>query len=591
MICLNSYNIISSLGFDVEENFKQIANKNTGISSNNDIAAENAAVSLLDTAKFEKIVSEIQLSEKEYTRYEKFLICSISKALTNSRIDISSKDTVLIFSTTKGNVNLREKKYSNQYNSERVQIWKSSEIVADFFKNPNKPITISNACISGVLTLVTAHRLLLSGRYKHAVVAGADILSEFTLSGFLSFKAVSPKACMPFDKNRQGMTPGEGAACIVLSADTSLAGENPIYLAGGASSNDANHISGPSRTGAELSKAIQSALDYSNLSPSQIDYISAHGTATLYNDEMEAKALSLSGLQNVPVNSFKSNIGHTFGAAGIIETILAAETIKRNILLPSRGFEIQGTSCKLNIIKEKQPKSVNNIVKTASGFGGCNAALILTQKTPDVKIKEHSNYKIAKTVSFKNFKIFENNDIINYDFYEDIEKLSDFNSKFSMFSKSLYKNEGIKYPKFHKMDRLCKLAFLGTELLLKDIDKETINPYSTAVFLSNGAGSSDTDAEYQKTIDDRNNYFPSPKLFVYTLANIMTGEISIRHGLKGENTVFIEKEFDKKFIFDYAKIVFEMQKADAIITGRINFDPNIQEAYLDLYYLVRSTVC
>lgn len=586
MVYLVSQNIISSLGFTSEENFNKIAERKTGISmADSELAAEPAAVSLTDVDRLGECIIKRSKRPQDYTRYEKLLICSIDKALQKCPVDISSPDTLLILSTTKGNVNLREKQNASFYDAERVQIWKSSEIIARFFNHPNRPITISNACISGALALVTAQRLLNAGTYKHAVVAGADVLTEFTLSGFLAFKAVSPEACKPFDRNRQGMTPGEGAACLILSSDKAMAGEIPICIAGGASSSDANHISGPSRTGEELAAAILSAMAESGTSPKQIDYVSAHGTATPYNDEMESKALSLAGLQHVPVNSFKGNFGHTFGAAGIAETVLSAESMRQNILLPSFGYEQNGVPHELNIIREKENKPVNRLVKTASGFGGCNAALVLSKSESNRGVLKVSNLESVKKLTFKDFRVFENDMPIAFDFYDSLNESLNFDSRFKLFSKSLYKSLGISYPKFYKMDRLCKLAFLGAEILLSDTDVKTLNPYKVAMLFSNGSGSSDTDAKYQQTIDDRNNYFPSPKIFVYTLANIMSGEISIRHGLKGENTVFIEKDFNKTFLFDYAKLLLADQKAEAVVAGRINFDAEKEEADLELYYL------
>ena len=113
------------------------------------------------------------------------------------------------------------------------------------------------------------------------------------------------------------------------------------------------------------------------ISADQIDFISAHGTATLYNDEMEAIAFNRINLQNVPLNSLKGFYGHCLGAAGLLESIISMESAMHNTLIQSKNFEEQGTSQSLNIIKENQPAKINYILKTASGFGGCNAAIVL----------------------------------------------------------------------------------------------------------------------------------------------------------------------------------------------------------------------
>jgi 3-oxoacyl-[acyl-carrier-protein] synthase-1 len=197
------------------------------------------------------------------------------------------------------------------------------------------------------------------------------------LSGFNSFKALSDEPCRPYDAARKGITLGEGCGTLLLTSDENLLNKNDkkIIVAGGSVSNDANHISGPSRTGEELALAVTNAIKEAKCGTA-IDFISAHGTATVFNDEMESKAFSVAGLQNVPLNSMKGFFGHTLGAAGVIEAVVTLETMKRNVLLPSPGFQNSGVSEQLNIITQTEMREVNTSLKTASGFGGCNAAVI-----------------------------------------------------------------------------------------------------------------------------------------------------------------------------------------------------------------------
>ncbi|MEI7664184.1 MAG: beta-ketoacyl synthase N-terminal-like domain-containing protein, partial [Bacteroidota bacterium] len=211
--------------------------------------------------------------------------------------------------------------------------------------------------------------------YEHAVVTGGDITSEFVIAGFQSFQAVSPDPCKPFDVNRSGLSLGEGCGTMVLSGIPGVSAGTQIRITGAATSNDANHISGPSRTGRELSDAINLAIQEASLEPADIDYISAHGTATSFNDEMESKAFELSGLSAAPVNSFKGYWGHTLGGAGLIESVAAVSSMHDNTLYPSAGFDSTGVSVPLNVITRIQSISVDSCLKTASGFGGCNAAI------------------------------------------------------------------------------------------------------------------------------------------------------------------------------------------------------------------------
>lgn len=165
---------------------------------------------------------------------------------------------------------------------------------------------------------------------------------------------------------------------MILSAHQNNAQD--IKVMGGAVSNDAIHISAPSRTGEELGQAITKTLDQANLSAAAVDFISAHGTATVYNDEMEAKAFWLANLQTIPINSLKGYYGHTLGAAGLIESIVSVHSLKENLVIPTLGFKKTGIPDPINICTDLLIGNFKNCLKTASGFGGCNAAVVFSKQ-------------------------------------------------------------------------------------------------------------------------------------------------------------------------------------------------------------------
>jgi len=313
-----------------------------------------------------------------YTKFEQLLIASITDALKGSGINPADPETLLIISSTKGNISLLETDPDDPFLKNRIALPGSAKKVANHFGFTEQPVVTSNACISGLLGIVMGKRLIESGRYKNVVVAGADIISKFVLSGFQAFQAISSEPCKPFDLNRNGITLGEAAATVILSSGKRSSKD--IQVMGGAVSNDANHISAPSRTGAELAYIITTALKDSNLEADDIDLISAHGTATIYNDEMEAKAISQAGLGNVPVNSLKGYYGHTLGAAGLVESIISTRSLNENIILPTRGFGTLGVDAPVNITKTILNTPLHNCLKTASGFGGCNAAVVFSKQ-------------------------------------------------------------------------------------------------------------------------------------------------------------------------------------------------------------------
>lgn len=380
-IYLIADNIISSLGFDTQENLKKIAAMQTGVSCHFDtqIYPTPVWISKVDDQALSKATEQLCQPQK-YTRLEQLFLLSISDALRQSSVDMKSKDTLIILASTKGNIDLLEHKNHGKFAEERVNLGSLAKEIQDYFQNPNTPLVVCNACISGVLALDVAKRLLRKGKYKNIVVAGGDIVSEFTLSGFQCFKAMSDAPCKPYDKNRVGINLGEGAGTIIVSTEKPENQTNIITLEGAASSNDANHISGPSRTGDGLFIAIEKALKDANCTPEELDYLSMHGTATPFNDEMESKALALADLQTVPMNSYKGYIGHTLGAAGLIESVIAAHSLKNNTLYASLGFEELGVPEKLNIITKTSSAILQKCLKTASGFGGCNGAVVFAKQ-------------------------------------------------------------------------------------------------------------------------------------------------------------------------------------------------------------------
>jgi len=375
-----SDNIITSLGFDTSENFRNIVSGNSGIKVTNRFPLPSGTkyVSLVDAERLRDTVS-LFINPDEYTPLEQLLIASVHSAVDRHDIDMSSPDTLLVISSVKGNIDLISNKSENLFPPDRVHLWRSAEIVRSHFDNPNKPVVISSACISGTLALLYAYRALQTRSYKTVVVTGGDVVSQFVVSGFNCLKAVDPEPCRPFDRERKGLSLGEGAGTMVLSSQKT--DKSSVSIKSGSSTNDANHISGPSRTGEGLYNSIINTLG--EIPSGDISFINAHGTGTLYNDEMESIAFSRCMPEEIPVNSFKGYLGHTLGAAGVIESILSCRSLEENILISSYGYKNQGTSKPLNVVTESKQIYLSSCLKTSSGFGGTNATILLTKCTDE----------------------------------------------------------------------------------------------------------------------------------------------------------------------------------------------------------------
>ena len=220
-----------------------------------------------------------------------------------------------------------------------------------------------------------------SGQYDTAVVIGADVLSPFIVAGFQSLKALSDEQCRPFSANRKGLNLGEAAATVVYTVSEDNV--DGWKMLAGAVRYDANHISGPSRTGEGSYRALRSVLEESGLLVSNLACLNVHGTSTMYNDEMEAIAINRAGLADVTVNAMKGYYGHTLGAAGVLETLLTMRALEDGKVPATRGFDKLGVSVPVQITSEPIDTQKNSFVKLLSGFGGCNAAAAFSLSSPD----------------------------------------------------------------------------------------------------------------------------------------------------------------------------------------------------------------
>jgi 3-oxoacyl-(acyl-carrier-protein) synthase len=237
---------------------------------------------------------------------------------------------------------------------------------------------VSVACVSGLIALQQGAKLIQRGEADVVLVVGVDHLSAFVNAGFTALKAIDPLGCRPFDRDRCGLSPGEAGAAMVL-ARRSLAGGSVPVIMGWGTSNDANHMTGPSRDGSGLAQAIRLALSTAALEPQAIDYVNAHGTGTPYNDAMESLALrTVFGEACPPVSGAKGMLGHTLGAAGVVETILCVLAMQEQFLpgTPRLSVPFEGAPPSL-VLTPRRADKLRRILKLNTGFGGINGALVL----------------------------------------------------------------------------------------------------------------------------------------------------------------------------------------------------------------------
>lgn len=573
-------NIISPLGETSEDNYLSVKSGRSGIRAYepgtcNIPEGFNASLLFED---FETLA--LKSAQKAIGNAQKN-IANEQKNIGNAQLELKGKRTAFILSSTKGNI------------EENISLADSAQRIASQLGIDAKPIVVCNACISGLSALILGNRLIDSGLYDAAIVCGCDTPRQFILSGFQSLKALSPEPCRPFDMERMGLNLGEAAATLILS-------KNPIQgnswrMGDGFIRNDAFHISTPSKTADGLYLSLQRTLESFTKEISstckQIDlkahlaFINAHGTATLFNDQMESVAIGRAGLSDLPANAYKSFWGHTMGAAGILETIISMKAIDDDTILGTRGFSELGVSGKMNICAENRPTDKKGFIKMLSGFGGCNAT-IWAAKNPEreniaLSQIEQQNREFTTTHTIR---ITPEEVILDQrKLWEGKKELGEQEGKehHSLLT-SLYKQMIGNYPKFYKMDGLSRLGFVASEILLNaekgetDVERREEEGErlleERAIIFFNHSSSIASDRNYKESINDKDNYFPSPSIFVYTLPNIVTGEIAIRNHFHGETSFFILPDKDEKMMEEILQASCRDAQSKSFLTGWIDYE-------------------
>ena len=561
-------NILSPLGATTAENYQAVK---AGRSA---LARHDQRWTLPDkvlTASLFSQEQEQQFLISGLSRFESMVVTSVREALLQTTLDVSQPNVILIISTTKGDVELLEESPE----ADHLSPADSAQRIARELGFTTEPIVVCNACISGLSALILASRLLEDGQYDHAVVCGADSQSRFIVSGFQSLKALSPEPCRPFDMERMGLNLGEAAATMILSTVNCQLSTVNWTLGPGAIRNDATHISNPAKNGEGSCLALKTIVDDND--KESLAFINAHGTATIFNDQMESVAIERAGLADIPVNAYKGSYGHTMGAAGVLETILSMAALDDQTILATQGFEELGVSGHISLSASHQSTSKSAFVKMLSGFGGCNAALLFEEGGMR---NEERDYLVGKKLkleyspsSFLLPRSSSHSVLIRPDAVEVDGRHLPIDAFGKELLTALYRQYVGDYPKYYKMDPLSRLGFIASELLLQAEGAERfVACDDRAVIFFNHSSSVCADRQYIETIADPDNCFPSPSVFVYTLPNIVTGEIAIRNGYHGETSFYILPRQDDRLMQQILQASCFDSTTQSILCGWLDYE-------------------
>lgn len=434
----------------------------------------------------------------------------------------------------------------------------------------------STACASGNVALGMALNWLRGGLCELVLCGGVDSISEFVLSGFHSLRAHSKAPCQPFDRARSGLNLGEGAAFLVLESEEHARRRGQrirAYLSGYGLACDANHMTGPDRQGRGAARAMSAALADAGLDAAAVDFVSAHGTATAFNDAMEARALTLvlgERGPTVPVNSIKGSLGHTLGAAGALEAVMAVRALEEQVVPPTAGCGERDPELVLNIVAgAAQAAPLSVVLSTSSGFGGVNAALVLGRAEATGTAPLAAAGVIPRRAAVPLAVVAAG-------------------ALFPRPDEPLGPQLPPSAPpalagQLTRMDRLCALAACVAErALVGQWQLRQAPPWPAeklAVLVGSFYGCHKTDEEYYRTVLARQ---PSPRLFAYTLPSSPVGELSILHGLRGPGLAVVGARSAGLAALAEASALLHSGQADACLVVAVEVAaPAVRETWAE----------
>jgi 3-oxoacyl-(acyl-carrier-protein) synthase len=384
--------IVSAIGNGTGETLSSLKNLTSGIGK----------LSLFESIHDHIPVAEVKLNQEQlaklagiddnhspYTRNSLLALIAAKEALASANWDRNRDLTSgAVMATTVGGMDLNEQYYTSLLRDDShkdvILLLDSADCtlkVAFMSGIRHHVTTVSTACSSSANSIMLGARLIKNNRLQRALVGGTDALTRFTLNGFLALEILSLTGCRPFDRNRNGLTIGEGAAVLILESEEVADPARIICeITGYANANEAFHATSSSADGLGAYLAMSGALETASLKPQDIRYINAHGTGTEINDLSEGRAIQkIFGSAIPPVSSTKAFTGHTLGAAGAVEAVFSILALQNQILLPGLNFSTPMEELNFQPVTKPSPAELKHVMSNSFGFGGNNTSLIFSK--------------------------------------------------------------------------------------------------------------------------------------------------------------------------------------------------------------------
>lgn len=462
------------------------------------------------------------LPDSAFPRTHTLAIAAALQAMGNNK---QAPDAVILGTTTGGILSTEQLLAEEEQNPDKYKFHGLStvtETIAEQVHCSGKALTISTACSSGAVAISLALKMLQSGKAEWILAGGADSLCRLTYFGFHSLQLVDPEGSRPFDKERKGMSVGEGAALLLL---TTTKPQKPLgQLLGAGLSCDAYHAAAPHPQGKGAYMAMQTALDNACLTRDDIDYISLHGTGTPDNDRAESRAVR--DLFPVPpsLSSIKGATGHGLAASGAIEAVIAAIAIQKGFLPANTGYSKADPELHLSPLVQPVTHASSAILSNSFGFGGNNGCLVLGQCT-GFTAKQPILQSAPLTLLGNSCITGAGNT------EESMDSLMHGKSIGGMLA---LESVSKKLPS-RKIRRLKRLSRLTLSLAAAAYEKSGLEKHPENVFMGTGWGALSETYDFLKKLRETEEQFPSPIDFVGSVHNSPAGQVAIMFGATGAN--------------------------------------------------------
>jgi 3-oxoacyl-[acyl-carrier-protein] synthase II len=582
-IAVTGLGLVSALGFGREQSFARLCAGERGI----------GPVSLFDTRGLKsQIAAEVKGLDvpaiaprgEDWSRSDTLAFLAAREALSQAR-HVQGAPLALALGGTTGGMYETERALEklapdgiSPQDARRLldfPLAVSVERVSRALGSVTQSATVCSACSSGAVAIALAASWLLSGRAERVVAGGVDGLCQLTFTGFNALGAVDPSPCRPFDVSRAGLTLGEGAGCLLLELESSaLARGLPIiaFLSGWAVASEAHHITHPEPSGARAAQVLLDAIRVAGLEPRQIDYVNAHGTGTLQNDAMEARALERvfeADLGRVWLSSSKGQLGHTLGAAGAIEAAITALSLNLGVVPPTAGLEQPEVTTLRHVRAANQPAQLRAALSSSFGFGG--ACAVLAFEAPNAEPRQLEQPKrsaivISGAASFGLRGLLGGLESASY--------LADTTPPSEPVPEPLRLLDPERSRRF---GRTSALVVAGAERALRDAE---LDPAGVGFVVGSAFGDVERSVRFLQKLLAQGPKFASPAEFPQLIASTGSGNASLYLGLTGPCLSVSEFATSGESALSVAVSLLELGLASAVLAGSAEARDAIVDAVL-----------